>query len=205
MTAERSRRLQEVLDKRQNDLTVVLENVEDPHNISAVMRSCDAVGIQDIYIINTKSTLQHKFGHRSSRSAEKWLSLHSFTSVAGCFAVLRKNYSRILCTYLTNEACPVFELDFVSQPLALVFGNERTGVSDEVLRLSDGNFNIPQSGFIKSLNISVACAVTIFEAFRQKQLAGHYERNNFPAGRREELMQKWDAMDLAKKRDRIIR
>src|SRR5207344_2190955 len=96
MTPERYERLTSVLSKRQPDLTVVLENVFDPHNISAVMRSCDAVGIQDIYILNTKIPRHKKWGAKSSSSAAKWLTIHQYESAGECFATLRKNYSTIL-------------------------------------------------------------------------------------------------------------
>lgn len=91
MTPERTERLESVLNKRQPDLTVVLENVFDPHNISAVMRTCDAVGIQDIYILNNKIPPHKKWGAKSSSSAAKWLSIHQFTDVEKCFAELRKH------------------------------------------------------------------------------------------------------------------
>jgi tRNA (guanosine-2'-O-)-methyltransferase len=95
MTPERKKRLTDVLDKRQHDLTVVLENVFDPHNISAVMRTCDAVGIQDIYVLNTKIPMHEKWGRRSSSSAAKWLTVHQFDNTNACFEALRKNYARI--------------------------------------------------------------------------------------------------------------
>src|SRR6478752_5267621 len=98
MTPERNERLTSVLNKRQPDLTVVLENVFDPHNISAVMRTCDAVGIQDIYILNTKIPPHKKFGSKSSSSAAKWMTIHQFTNAEECFAALRKNYSHIYAT-----------------------------------------------------------------------------------------------------------
>src|SRR3954465_7718805 len=95
MTPEREDRLFSVLNKRQNDLTVVLENVFDPHNISAVMRTCDAVGIQDIYILNSKIPPHKKWGAKSSSSAAKWLTIHQFTNAAECFAELRKHFKKI--------------------------------------------------------------------------------------------------------------
>ena len=98
MTPERRERLLSVLYKRQNDLTVVLENVFDPHNISAVMRTCDAVGIQDIYILNDKIPPHKKWGAKSSSSAAKWLSIHQFTDARECFSALRQKYSKILTT-----------------------------------------------------------------------------------------------------------
>src|SRR3954462_15966197 len=100
MTTERRQKIEAVLSKRQNDLTIVLENVFDPHNISAVMRTCDEVGIQEIYVLNTKIPRHKKWGSRSSSSAAKWLSIHQFTDTAECIAALRKNYSTIMATHL---------------------------------------------------------------------------------------------------------
>lgn len=174
MTPERYQRLTDVLNKRQPDLTVVLENVFDPHNISAVMRTCDAVGIQDIFILNTKIPPHKKWGAKSSSSAARWLSIHQFTDAAACFDALRKQFKKIYTTHLSSDAVGLHELN-LTEPVALVFGNEHSGVSDEIIAMADGNFIIPQVGIIKSLNISVACAVTLYEAFRQKNNAGHYE------------------------------
>ena len=166
MTPERSNRLHAVLGKRQPGITVVLENVSDPHNISAVMRTCDAIGIQDIYVLNTVIQRHKKWGAKSSSSAAKWLTVHQFTDVKSCFKALRKNYSKIYITHLSSDAVDLYDLD-LSESVALVFGNEHAGVSEELIGLCDGNFIIPQVGIIKSLNISVACAVTLYEAFRQ--------------------------------------
>lgn len=194
MTPERSNRLHSVLDKRQPDLTVVLENVFDPHNISAVMRSCDAVGIQEIYVLTNKIPRHKKWGSRSSSSAAKWLTVHQFTEAADCFAALRKKYDRILTTHLSSDAVSMHQIDF-TQSIALVFGNEHAGVSDEIRSMADGNFIIPQVGIIQSLNISVACAVTIYEAFRQKNAAGHYDQRRLPDGQYSELLTEWGFKD----------
>ncbi|MBX2932328.1 MAG: RNA methyltransferase [Chitinophagaceae bacterium] len=194
MTPERRKKLLQVLSKRQNNITVVMENVQDPHNISAVMRTCDAVGIQDLYILNTKIPRHKKFGAKSSSSAAKWLTVHQFTSAEECFEVLRKSYELILTTHLAADAKSLYEIDF-TQRVALVFGNEHAGVSDEVRLLADGNFIIPQMGIIQSLNISVACAVSIYEAFRQKQQAGHYNSVSLPTNRMNTLMKEWGFND----------
>lgn len=190
MTPERREKLLKVLHKRQNNLTVVMENVQDPHNISAVMRTCDAVGIQDIYILNTKIPRHKKFGAKSSSSAAKWLTVHHFENAEECFAALRKNYTTILTTHLSSDAVGLYEIDF-TKSVALVFGNEHAGVSDEVRAMADGNFIIPQMGIIQSLNISVACAVSIYEAYRQKNNAGHYQNISMPEQRMQELLNTW--------------
>lgn len=190
MTPERKEKLMAVLRKRQTDLTVVLENVHDPHNISAVMRTCDAVGVQEIYVLNTKIPKHKKWGTRSSSSAAKWLTIHEFENGEECFKEVRKKYSKILTTHLSSDAVSLHAIDF-TQPIALVFGNEHSGVSEEVRTLADGNFIIPQAGIIQSLNISVACAVTLYEAYRQKSLAGHYTKQKLDQSLFEELYADW--------------
>lgn len=175
MTDERAQRVKDVLRYRQNDLTVVLENVEDPHNISAVMRSCDSVGIKEIYIVNTKLTPHRKFGARSSSGARKWVMVQQFTSISECMKVVRSHYNRVWSTHLSADAKSLYDLDLTNST-ALVFGNEAKGLSAEMIAHCDGNFIIPQLGMSMSLNISVACAVSIFEAYRQKNLAGHYRK-----------------------------
>ena len=190
MTPERRERLIAVLSKRQHDITVVLENVSDPHNISAVMRTCDAVGIQDIYILNTKIPRHKKWGPKSSSSAAKWLTIHQFENAEECFSSLRNRYSTILTTHLSSDAVSLHKLD-LTKSIALVFGNEHSGVSEEIRKMADGNFIIPQAGIIRSLNISVACAVTLYEAFRQKTLAGHYDQRKLDDVGFNNLLNEW--------------
>lgn len=190
MTPERKERLLSVLNKRQNDLTVVLENVFDPHNISAVMRTCDAVGIQEIYVLNTKIPRHKKFGAKSSSSAAKWLTVHQYTDAQECFNALRAKYDKILTTHLSSDAISLHEIDFTGK-IALVFGNEHSGVSEEILAMADGNFIIPQVGIIQSLNISVACAVSVYEAYRQKKLAGHYDQIKLQEPQYTDLLTEW--------------
>lgn len=190
MTPERNERLTNVLIKRQPDLTVVLENVFDPHNISAVMRTCDAVGIQDIYILNTKIPPHRKWGAKSSSSAAKWLTIHQFTDADECFEALRKRFTKIYTTHLSSDAVGLYELN-LTEPVALIFGNEHSGVSEEIIAMADGNFIIPQVGIIKSLNISVACAVTLYEAFRQKNNAGHYNQIKLEGEQLNKLQEEW--------------
>ena len=191
MTPERHHKLTSVLNKRQGDIAIVMENVFDPHNISAVMRTCDAVGVQDIYVLNTKIPQHKKWGAKSSSSAAKWLTVHQYENAAECFAELRKHYSKILTTHLSSDAVGLHEID-MTQPIALVFGNEHSGISDEIRAMADGNFIIPQVGIIQSLNISVACAVTLYEAFRQKTNAGQYNQPSLDSVRYNELFKEWE-------------
>jgi tRNA (guanosine-2'-O-)-methyltransferase len=190
MTPERKERLITVLSKRQANLGIVLENVSDPHNISAVMRTADAVGVQDIFILNTRILPHKKWGAKSSSSAAKWLTIHQYDNAEECFSSLKKRYSTILTTHLSSDAVSLHSIDF-TKSIALVFGNEHSGVSEEIRLLADGNFVIPQAGIIRSLNISVACAVTLYEAFRQKTIAGHYNQRSLDDVRYNELFNEW--------------
>jgi tRNA (guanosine-2'-O-)-methyltransferase len=198
MTPERSERIHTILAKRQPGLTVVLENVNDPYNISAVMRTCDAVGIQDIYILNTKIGAHEVWSAKASSSAMNWLTIHQFTNLDECVAALRKNFDKIYTTHLSTDAVGLYELNFLEN-VAFVFGNEHDGCSDEIIALADGNFIIPQVGMIKSLNISVACAVSVYEAFRQKNAGGHYDKMQLDAEVVNGLMEKWDKPKFEKR------
>ncbi len=190
MTPERTEKLLKVLHQRQANLTVVMENLQDPRNVTAVMRTCECVGIQDFYILNTKGQRFDKFGFKSGSSSAKWLTINQFDNVAECFTALRQKYSTILTTHLSSDAIDLYSIDF-TQSIALVFGNEHSGVSDEARSLADGNFLIPQMGIIQSLNISVACAVTVYEAYRQKSIAGHYAQSAMPQEQMNSLKQEW--------------
>jgi tRNA (guanosine-2'-O-)-methyltransferase len=194
MTPERYERLTSVLNKRQPNLTIVLENVFDPHNISAVMRTADAVGIQDIFILNNKIPPHRKWGAKSSSSAAKWLTVHQYTGADECFTELRKRYNKIYTTHLSTDAVGLHELN-LTDSVALVFGNEHSGVSDEIISMADGNFIIPQVGIIKSLNISVACAVTLYEAYRQKSIAGHYDNIQLQGEQLDSLRNEWGFLE----------
>ncbi len=190
MTEQRFNRLTSVINHRQPDLTIVLENVFDPHNISAVMRTCDAVGIQDVYILNNRIPPHKKWGNKSSSTASQWLTIHQFTDIEECFKEIRKKYQKVYASHLGENSVDVYEMNF-TESVALIFGNETFGVSDEIRKYADGDFIIPQVGIIKSLNISVACAVTLYEAFRQKNEQGHYDKSRLPEAEMIKLKDQW--------------
>ncbi|MBC8124325.1 MAG: RNA methyltransferase [Candidatus Kapabacteria bacterium] len=174
ITPERKARIEHVLRNRQPTLTIVFENVQDPHNISAVIRSCDAVGVLEVHGIYAGLNEFPVLGEKSSASARKWVGVHLHNSVDECYSALRAKGYRIFTTHMGSDAVKLHELD-LTQPVALVFGNEHHGVTEEARAKADGNFLVPQVGMIQSLNISVACAVTLYEAMRQRTAAGMYE------------------------------
>lgn len=175
MTPQREQKFLDVIFRRQPDLTVIMENIHDPHNISAMLRSCDAVGIMEVNVINTRDAVKKKLGKKSSASARKWIRVNYFDSVVACVSYLKNEGFTIYGTHLSSHASDLYELD-LNQKVALAFGNEHSGVSDELLEYVDGNFIIPMNGMIPSLNVSVACAVTLYEAFRQRQVKGRYDK-----------------------------
>ena len=179
MTEKRTERFKGVVNRRQADLTVVLENVHDQHNIGAVMRTCDSVGIYEIFILQTDPELQFSnihVGKKTAAGTRKWVDIHFFTNREACFKKIREKCDHVFATHLDAEAKSLHSLD-LTQSTALLFGNEKDGVTKETLELCDGNFIIPQMGLVKSLNISVACAVSLYEALRQRDAKGFYDKN----------------------------
>ena len=195
MTPERAAKIQRVLERRQPDFTVVFENVWDPHNISAVLRTADSVGIFEVFVIYTQNRSSTKLGRKSSSGALKWLKVHYFYSVEECFAEVRKRYDVIYATHLAADSKSLYELD-LTQRVALLFGNEHDGVSTKALELSDGNFIIPQVGMIQSLNISVACAVSLYEGMRQRLQKDFYAQQRLDQATFQQTQTAWWERDL---------
>jgi len=175
ITPERDARFKQVAARRQENLTVILENVHDPHNIGAVMRSCDAVGIGELFVVYTEERLIKRglVGSSSSSGTKKWVKVRYFESLDECMSAVKKKYKSIYATHLGEQSINLHSMD-LTQSTALLFGNEHDGVSKEALTHCDGNFVIPQFGMVQSLNISVACAVSLYEALRQRDVAQLY-------------------------------
>jgi tRNA (guanosine-2'-O-)-methyltransferase len=199
LTPSRESKMTNAIAQKQPNITLVFDNVKDPHNIFAAMRTADAVGLVEVYSINTLDNLFVKkpksyLGANSSSSAKKWVTLHEYTDYESCFKAVKAKYDKVYATHLNESSVGMYQMD-LTQSIALVFGNERFGVSDEVLPYCDGNFSIPQVGMIESLNISVACAVTLYEAYRQRTVANMYAESSPMTGEmRSEMFEKWREM-----------
>jgi tRNA (guanosine-2'-O-)-methyltransferase len=175
---------------RQFDLTIVLENVHDEHNVAAVLRSCDAVGIDEVHLVYHSGQTLPVFGKKTSGGARKWVRQHKHDSVEDCFRHLHSQGYTIYATKLDERAVSLYDVDFTKK-VALVFGNEHSGVSDTAAKLADGMMIIPQVGMVQSLNISVACAVSVFEASRQRRVAGMYDSPQLDAEGYEIMVREW--------------
>jgi tRNA (guanosine-2'-O-)-methyltransferase len=180
METSREQKIHQLVQNRQFDLTVILENVDDPHNVGAVLRSCDSVGIREVFVLYTRPGLQnHKLelGKRSSAGSRKWIDVYLYRDVEACMEHVRRNYAQVYATHLAHDAKSLYELN-LAQSAALLFGNEADGLSELALSHADGNFIIPQMGMAQSLNVSVACAVSLYEAFRQRNNLDWYGAGN---------------------------
>ena len=175
ITKARSVLFKKVIANRQCDMTIILENIHDPHNIGAILRTCDSVGVGDIFVINTDERIPQEryIGVASASGSLKWMNIHFFDDIDLCIKQVRKKYSRILATHMSDSAISLYDMDLTC-PVAVVFGNESEGLSEEIIRYVDGSIIIPQVGFVQSLNVSVACAITLYEAFRQRHKKGNY-------------------------------
>lgn len=166
-----------------------MENVHDPHNISAVMRSCDAVGILDIDLVYNDGR-EFTFGKKSSASAAKWVDYNVYQNIEESYKKQRDFGRKIYTTSLSDESIDLYDMD-LTQPICFVFGNEKDGVSKKAVELADGNFLIPQMGIIQSLNISVAAAVTLYEALRQRRNKDMYSKNQLSEQLYEKKLDEW--------------
>jgi tRNA (guanosine-2'-O-)-methyltransferase len=187
LTEKRLKRFKNIVENRQKFLTIVLENIHDPHNVSAIFRTADSAGIDKIHLIYNTNKFP-KISNISSASAKKWIELVRFDSVKECFKNLRKEKYKIYSTHLSESEknYSLYELDLTNR-VALVFGNEHLGVSEEVKLLSDKNFLIPMYGMVKSLNVSVSAAICLYEALRQRSGKGMYDKSAYT---KKELMVK---------------
>jgi tRNA (guanosine-2'-O-)-methyltransferase len=185
----RRKKILSVLSHRQSDATIVIENIHDPHNVSAIFRSADAVGIPEVQLVYTNTEFP-KIGKKSSSSANKWVGKRRFGSVKECFDTLHSEGYRIYATRLDDCARPLYEMDLTGK-IAIVMGNEHAGVSDDAANLADGTIMIPMMGMIQSLNVSVAAAVTLYEMLRQRLAAGKYDQPTYPKDLFDALHNEW--------------
>ncbi|MFQ6070984.1 MAG: TrmH family RNA methyltransferase [Candidatus Aminicenantales bacterium] len=188
-TKRRIEKIKKVLSLRQPDLRVVLEEVVNTHNASAVARTCDAAGILYVDIISSTNE-PFPVNKAISTRAEKWLKFTTYTSPSECFTFLKKKGFVIAATHLGDDAVPYTEVDY-TQPLAVVFGNEAEGVSAETLHFADQRIKIPMLGMVQSLNVSVSVGIILYEAMKQRKEKGYYRKKRLSDKEFEELFTAW--------------
>lgn len=186
---KRIEKITRVLSLRQPTLNVVLENIHDPHNVSAIFRTCDAVGVPKVSLLYNVEPFP-RIGKKSSASAFKWVDKERFTTVDDCYSSLRNKGFKIYTTALDENAVSLFDLDF-TEDVAIVMGNEHRGASEEAMKQADRTFYIPMLGMVQSLNVSVATAVVLYEVLRQREIKGMYKDSCYDEKQLQELIDNW--------------
>lgn len=170
VTQERREKIARVVSTRLKGLVAVCENFANPHNAAAILRTCEALGILRVYII--EELVPFEPSRAITQGAEKWLEIRRFRRAERAFPELKGEGFRIYAAMPAKGAIPVEELP-VEEPLALVFGNEKEGISEKALEFCDGTFRIPMWGFVESFNVSVAAAISLYiSARRRRELLG---------------------------------
>jgi tRNA (guanosine-2'-O-)-methyltransferase len=188
-TARRISKMRKTLGRRQSDLTVVCENIQDPHNVSAILRTCDAVGVQNVNLLYTDQPFP-ELGKKSSASAKKWISTQRFSDPHELRRHLSSLGMRIYATHLGKKSESIYNIDW-TLPSAIILGNEQRGISDSILGICDQRVHIPMFGMIESLNVSVAAAVILYEAARQRLWKGLYLTSNLSEEWIDEMLKQW--------------
>lgn len=187
MTERRRGEIEEVLDGRTLNVAVVVDGMVDLGNVSAIMRSAEAFGIQTMHAIDTSNAF--KRSRRTTRGADKWIDRYRWEDSRSCFDRLRHDGFTVLLADASPASVPLSEADLTGK-VALVFGNERDGVSSETTNLVDGSIRIEMDGFVESLNVSVAASIVLHEAHRQRGV--RYDRNgDLPAADRDRIRAVW--------------
>ncbi len=188
-TEKRLQKIVSVVRSRQKSLRLVLENIHDPHNVSAIFRTCDAVGVTKVDLVYSIEKFP-KIGKKSSASAFKWIEREKYKDVKLCYDNLREEGFAIYASAISSDAVSFFDLD-LTKKVAIVLGNEHRGISKEASEYADKKFLIPMTGMVQSLNVSVAAAVILYEALRQRIKKGMYEKSEYSEEELEELINLW--------------
>ena len=188
MNPERFRKLHETLGRRQPDLTVLMERVHKSHNLSAILRNCDAAGVLQAHAIPPKDGLDIR--RHASAGTSKWVRVMRHRSIQEAAEHLRARGFKILAAHPGGGGIDYRDMDFTT-PTAVMVGSELLGLTDEALELADQLVEIPMLGLASSLNVSVATALLLFEAARQRTAAGMYETSRLPREEFEHILFEW--------------
>ena len=188
-SGKRTNKIISVISFRQRSLHVVLENIHDPHNVSAIFRTCDSVGVGRVSLVYNIEPFP-KIGKKSSASAYKWVEREKYKNIKDCALLLKKDGFKVLVSSITDSSKSIYDFD-LTKKTAIVFGNEHRGVSKEAEEIADEKFIIPMFGMVQSLNVSVAAAICLYEASRQRSLKGMYDKSEFSKDELEMKINEW--------------
>jgi tRNA (guanosine-2'-O-)-methyltransferase len=189
VTVKRFNKIRACLDRRQPDLTVVTDNVHKPHNVSAIMRTCDAVGVHEFHVAMLSDDA---FRARSgiAMGSDKWLDLHLYDEVSEPVASLQERGFNVVAVHKSPRSSEFREVDYC-KPTAVLFGAELFGVSEKAAAMADHHVSIPMLGMVESYNVSVAAAIVLLEAQRQRQAAGMYEQRRLDSDVYQRTLFRW--------------
>ena len=176
MTPTRFERIKQMLIQRQTDLTVLMEEVHKPHNVAALIRTCDAVGIHEAHVVWNQN---YSLRVGTSLGAHHWVGMHGHSDIETAIAHLKGQGMQVLVTNLSDDAVDFREVDY-TLPTAIILGQEKFGATKNAIALADKEIVVPMVGMTVSLNVSVAAAVILYEAQRQREAAGMYETMTLP-------------------------
>ena len=202
LSDQRREKLQTVASRRTDYLTVVLQGIHDPHNISACIRSAEALGIQNIHIIPPPDSNKSYRATTPAKGARDWVDIHRYKSITECADYLKKKGYRLMGAYPPSERTVSLAQIGVIKPVAVVFGNEHAGLDPSWVDILDGRFTIPMHGMVESFNISVAAAISLFTI--QQKAFNLLDKDFFISKERQlELLNKW-ALKQRRNSDKII-
>jgi len=185
MTPERLERINQMLDMRQPDLTVCMEGVHKSHNLAAIVRTADAIGVSDVHAVWKNEQMRVSGG--SAAGSQNWIEVHNYSKTEDAIAKLKSQNMQVLVTNLSETAVDFREIDY-TKPTAIILGQEKFGASGKALELADQDIVIPMVGMVQSLNVSVANAVVLYEAQRQRQAAGMYDKPTISEAIRQRIL-----------------
>ncbi len=190
-----------MLDRRQPDLTVLADFVHKPHNISAIIRSCDAFGVSDVHLAMAESDRSHfRASKAAAQGAEKWVNVTLHDHISDSISALQADGYQVCAAHLSDRAVPYRDVDY-TRPTAILLGAEKDGVSDRVADLVDHHIIVPMVGMVESFNVSVAAAIILSEAHNQREAAGYYQTPRIDPKRYEQTLFRWAHPKIAKMLD----
>jgi tRNA (guanosine-2'-O-)-methyltransferase len=188
MKLSRFEKINELLNRRQPDLTILMDEVHKPQNLAAVIRTADAVGIGKVHAVWPKSEIASH--HHTSGGSANWVKVDVHKCRSQAINQLKQDGMQVLAAHLSDNAVDFREVDY-TKPTAILLGNEKQGVSAQASELADQHVVIPMHGMVQSLNVSVANAIILYEAQRQRQQAGMYQSCRLHDSVKQRLIFEW--------------
>ncbi|WAJ70128.1 tRNA (guanosine(18)-2'-O)-methyltransferase TrmH [Catenovulum adriaticum] len=185
MTPDRLKRIQDMLKNRQPDLTVCLEEVHKTHNLSAIVRTADSIGIHEVHAILAGKDSRVRSG--TARGSQNWVKMNVHDNIETAVSQFKQQGMQVLATSLSERSVDYRKIDY-TRPTAIIYGQEKYGISDAALELADQHIIIPMLGMAESLNVSVANGLILYEAMQQREAANMYGQSRLPKSEEQRIL-----------------